>query len=48
MFVTPKGKSEPENERRVPAAKIETTSVRKVQETIDNWLENWHKFLPRS
>lgn len=48
LFVTPKGKSEPENERRVPAAKIETTSVRKVQETIDNWLENWHKFLPRS
>lgn len=47
LFVAPKGKSPAEDERTVPAAKIETLSVREVQETIDNWLQNWHEFLPK-
>ncbi|MGL5058689.1 MAG: hypothetical protein ACRC62_01810 [Microcoleus sp.] len=42
------GESGAKEERTKPVAKIETTSVREVQETIDYWLQNWHKLLPRS
>jgi hypothetical protein len=47
LFIKPKDKIYAEYEYPEPVAEISTTSVRVVQETINDWLQNWQRFSPR-